>query len=187
MKAINRLFFLALLFFSITVHAFQPPPGALKGTVTDENNAPLTGVTIMVKGSQKVSTTDAEGKYSISVDGPGAILQISYVGYTTKEVKVGKEKSINVTLQSISKQLSDVVVIGYGTSSKRDVTGSITTVKSEEFNPGVAYHTRRAITGKSGWPERNQERRSQCCSRCRVKGAFHYPHDRGSHGTFLRH
>jgi TonB-linked SusC/RagA family outer membrane protein len=148
MKAIKRLFFLALLFFSATVHAFQPPPGTLKGTVTDENNTPLTGVTIMVKGTQKVVTTDAEGNYSISVDGPGAILQISYVGYTTKEVKVTKEKSINITLVSNAKQLNDVVVIGYGTASKKDVTSAITTVKAEEFNPGVLTTPAELLQGK---------------------------------------
>ena len=148
MKAIQRLFFLVLLSFSITVQAFQPSPGLVKGIVTDENNAPLTGVTIVVNGTQKAATTDAEGKYSISIDGPGATLRVSYIGYTTKEVKVGKEKDINITLVSQAKQLNDVVVIGYGTAAKKDVTGSITTVKAEEFNPGVVTTPAELLQGK---------------------------------------
>ena len=148
MKAIQRLFFLVLLSFSITVQAFQQSPGLVKGIVTDENNAPLTGVTIVVNGTQKAATTDAEGKYSISVDGSGATLRVSYIGYTTKEVKVGKEKDINITLVSQAKQLNDVVVIGYGTAAKKDVTGSITTVKAEEFNPGVVTTPAELLQGK---------------------------------------
>lgn len=148
MKTIPRLLLAALLFFSINAHAFQQAPGTLKGTVTDENNTPLAGVSIMIKGTKKAATTDAEGKYSITVDGPGAVLQVSYVGFSDKEVKAGNEKSVNITLVSKSKQLNDVVVIGYGTASKKDVTSAITTVKAEEFNPGVLTTPAELLQGK---------------------------------------
>jgi len=148
MKAIPRLLLLALLCFSFTSYAFQQAPGTLRGTVTDENNTPLAGVSIMIKGTKKAATTDAEGKYSITVDGPGAILQVSYVGFSDKEVKTGNEKSVNITLVSKSKQLNDVVVIGYGTASKKDVTSAITTVKADEFNPGVLTTPAELLQGK---------------------------------------
>jgi len=148
MKAIPRLLLAALLFFSINANAFQQAPGTLKGTVTDENNTPLAGVSILIKGTKKAATTDAEGKYSITVDGPGAVLQVSYVGFSDKEVKAGNEKSVNITLVSKSKQLNDVVVIGYGTASKKDVTSAITTVKAEEFNPGVLTTPAELLQGK---------------------------------------
>ncbi len=148
MKAISRLLFLALLCFSITGYAFQQAPITLKGVITDENNTPLAGVSIIVKGTQKAVSTDAEGKYSISIDGPGSVLQVSYIGFIQKEIKVGKEKDINITLVSQAKQLNDVVVIGYGTAAKKDVTGSITTVKSEEFNPGVLTTPAELLQGK---------------------------------------
>ncbi|GGA99480.1 SusC/RagA family TonB-linked outer membrane protein [Puia dinghuensis] len=148
MKALLRLLFPSLLFLSITADAFQQAPLTLKGVVTDENNLPLTGVNILVKGTQKAVTTDAEGKYSIVVDGPGAVLQVSYVGFISKEIRVGKEKDINITLVSQAKQLNDVVVIGYGTAAKKDVTGSITTVKAEEFNPGVMTTPAELLQGK---------------------------------------
>jgi TonB-linked SusC/RagA family outer membrane protein len=147
MKATPGLLLLALLCFSFTSYAFQAP-GTLKGTVTDENNTPLAGVSIMIKGTKKAATTDAEGKYSITVDGPGTILQVSYVGFSDKEVKTGNEKSVNITLVSKSKQLNDVVVIGYGTASKKDVTSAITTVKADEFNPGVLTTPAELLQGK---------------------------------------
>src|SRR5215469_16146281 len=128
MKAPSLLFLSALLCLSISVSAQQSR--TLKGVVTDENNLPLAGVNILIKGSQKATTTDAEGKYSIALDGEGVVLQVSYVGFIPKDVRVGREKDVNITLVSVAKQLSDVVVIGYGTAPKKDVTGSITTVKS---------------------------------------------------------
>jgi len=148
MNAIPRLFFLALVFLSLTTYAFQPAPGKLKGVVTDENNTPLAGVSIVVKGTGKATTTDAEGKYSIAADGPGAVLQVSYVGFVQKEIRVTKGTDINVTLVSQTKQLNDVVVIGYGTAAKKDITGSITTVKSEDFNPGVLTTPAELLQGK---------------------------------------
>lgn len=148
MKITPRLFFLILLFASLSVHAFQQTPFTLRGTVTDENNVPLPGVTITVKGTSKVVTTDAGGKYSINVEGPGTVLEFSSVGFSAKEVRAGNERSINVTLVTVSKQLNDVVVIGYGTAAKKDVTGSITTVKAEELNPGVLTTPGELLQGK---------------------------------------
>ena len=147
MKALLRLLFPSFLFLSVTAGA-QQLPLALKGVVTDENNLPLTGVNILLKGTQKAVTTDAEGKYTISVDGAGAVLIASYVGFVSKEIRVGKEKDINITLVSQAKQLNDVVVIGYGTAPKKDVTGSITTVKAEEFNPGILTTPAELLQGK---------------------------------------
>lgn len=147
MKTASRLLFFFLLFLSLTASA-QQTPRTLKGVVTDESNLPLAGVSVMVKGSLKAVTTDAEGKYSISVEGSGIVLQASSVGFVSKEMRVGRENDINFTLVSQAKQLNDVVVIGYGTAAKKDVTGSITTVKSEDFNPGVVTTPAELLQGK---------------------------------------
>jgi iron complex outermembrane receptor protein len=133
---------------SASASAFQPPTSTIRGVVTDENNLPLAGVNIIIKGSLKAATTDAEGKYSIETAGPGTLLEVSYVGFISKEVRIGKEKDVNITLISQAKQLSDVVVIGYGTATKKDVTGSITTVKAEDFNPGVLTTPAELLQGK---------------------------------------
>lgn len=148
MKALQRFFFLALLFLAGGASAFQQPPGILSGIVTDEANQPLANVTVSVKGGGKTAVTDADGKYSIAVDGANTVLQFSYIGFTTREMRAGNGKSLNITLVSQSKQLSDVVVIGYGTTSKKDVTGAITTVKAEEFNPGVITTPAELLQGK---------------------------------------
>jgi TonB-linked SusC/RagA family outer membrane protein len=148
MKAIQRLFFLALLFFSGTAFAFQSAPGILKGLVTDENNQPLSGVNVMVKGSRKVVVTNAEGKYSISISGPDDILQFSYVGYTAKEVKAGNERTLTITLVSRAGQLNDMVVTGYGQSSKKNITGAVVSVSAEDFNAGVLSTPAQLLQGK---------------------------------------
>jgi iron complex outermembrane receptor protein len=148
MKASRLLLFVPLLFFTAAASAFQLPHPVLSGIVTDEANQPIANVTVTVKGSTSAVVTDANGKYSISVDGPGTILQFSYIGFASREVKVGNGRNLNITLVSQSKQLSDVVVIGYGTTSKKDITGAIATVKAEEFNPGVITTPAELLQGK---------------------------------------
>jgi len=147
MKALQVLLNFSI-FLLLSVASQAQSSRIVKGIVTDENNTPLAGVSIQVKGSQRTTATDAEGKYSITLDGFGAVLVASYVGFANMEVKVGNNKDVNITLLSKTKQLNDVVVIGYGTASKKDVTGSITTVKSEEFNPGVVTTPAELLQGK---------------------------------------
>jgi TonB-linked SusC/RagA family outer membrane protein len=148
MTSIPRLLLLVLLFSAVKVSAFQQPPATLSGIVTDEANQPVANVNVSVKGGGKTVVTDADGKYSIAVAGPGTILQFSYVGFASREVKAGSGRTLNITLLSQSRQLSDVVVIGYGTTSKKDVTAAITTVKAEEFNPGVLTTPAELLQGK---------------------------------------
>jgi TonB-linked SusC/RagA family outer membrane protein len=120
----------------------------IKGTVTDETNTPLPGVTVKVKGKSTGVTTNADGLYTINISGPADVLVFSSVGSIAKEETVGNKKTINITLISDQKQLNDVVVIGYGTSSKREITSSITTVKAEDFNSGILTTPAELLQGK---------------------------------------
>lgn len=120
----------------------------IKGIVTDENNAPLPGVTVAVKGTAKGTTTNANGSYTVTVSSRKDVLIFSLMGTQPKEMKVEDKDVINVTLINDTKQLKDVVVIGYGTASKKDVTGAITTIKSEEFNQGVLTSPAELLQGK---------------------------------------
>jgi TonB-linked SusC/RagA family outer membrane protein len=120
----------------------------IKGTVTDEKNEPLPGVSVVIAGSSIGVMTDAKGSYSLNISGNNVALRFSSVGYIPKEVKVGVSTTLNVSLLPDAKLLKDVVVIGYGTSSKRDVTGAITSVKAEEFNPGVLTTPAELLQGK---------------------------------------
>ena len=103
----------------------------VKGTVTDGTADPLIGATIKVKGSTSLGTvTDFDGNFQLNVPSESSVLQISYVGMTTKEIKVGKQRSFKVTLQDDT-QLQEVVVVGFGQQKKASVVGAITQTTGE--------------------------------------------------------
>ncbi|CAN5680389.1 TonB-dependent receptor [soil metagenome] len=102
------------------------------GTVTGENNIPLSGVAVQVKGTSKGTTTNAQGAFTINAEATD-ILVFSYIGYELQEVPVAGKAEINVSLKATSQALTDVVVIGYGTASKRDLTGSIVKVAGKDI------------------------------------------------------
>lgn len=130
------------------VFAFQQAGKTIRGTVTDENKTPLQGVSVSAKGSGKSTVTNSEGNYSIAVNETNDIISFTFIGYTTKQVPAGTGDVLNISLSAGASQLKDVVVIGYGTSSKRDVTGSITSLKSEDFNQGVITTPAELLQGK---------------------------------------
>ena len=103
------------------------------GTVTDETKAPLPGVSIVVKGSQKGTTTNANGTFSLAVPNDKAVLVFSYVGYEPQEVVVDNRTTINISLKVDNKSLSEVVVVGYGNQDRRDVTGAVATIKIQNL------------------------------------------------------
>ncbi len=105
----------------------------ISGQVTDNTGLPLPGVSVMLKGSTSGTVTDANGKYSISVPDQNATLVFSFVGYRRQEVVIGSNISINIKLQDADKSLNEVVVIGYGTQRKTDLTGALTSVSTKDF------------------------------------------------------
>ena len=113
------------------------PMGALaqnvvKGTVNDEAGEPVIGATVKVQGTQQGSITDFDGKFSIEA-GSNATLEISYVGYVTQKVKVAGKSDITVVLKEDAQMLNDIVVVGYGTMKKSDITGSVVSVNTEDM------------------------------------------------------
>lgn len=116
------------------------------GTVKDKTGMPLPGVNVLEKGTTNGSITDVDGKYIINVE-KGKALQFSYIGFTTQEITVNKS-TINVTLQEDLQALDEVVVIGYGSMSRKDVTSSITTVKSDKLNVGTYTDPAQLLQGK---------------------------------------
>jgi len=118
------------------------------GIVTSaDDGSPLPGVNILEKGTTNGTVTDVDGTFRISV-GSNATLALSFVGYTTQEVAVGAQTSIKVSLQPDITSLSEVVVVGYGTVQKKDLTGSVAQVSSKDFNAGVNVNPLQAIQGK---------------------------------------
>jgi TonB-dependent starch-binding outer membrane protein SusC len=105
----------------------------VSGTVTDQNNQPLPGVSVFEKKTKKTTVTDANGRYSINVE-EGAVLVFSYIGYDNQEVSVNGRQNINIVLKESSNTLNEVVAIGYQKIRKSDVTGAISSVKASEMN-----------------------------------------------------
>ena len=120
---------------------------SVTGTITDETGEALPGATVQIKGTVNGTVTDLDGKFTLEV-GEGAVLQISYVGYILQEITVNGRTIINVQLQPDATQLDELVVIGYGTQKRSDVTGAVGSVKAEEFNKGVISNPVDLLQGK---------------------------------------
>jgi len=117
------------------------------GTVSDANG-PLPGASVVVKGTTTGTQSDFDGNYTIAVDGD-ATLVFSYVGFKTTEIAVNNQSTVNVTLQEDAEALEEVVVIGYGTTTVKDATGSVSAVTSKDFNGGVIASPEQLIQGKT--------------------------------------
>ncbi|MDJ1472010.1 TonB-dependent receptor [Cytophagaceae bacterium DM2B3-1] len=104
------------------------------GTVKDDQNQPLAGVTVIVKGTNIGSITNADGKYTISVPSQDATLVFSFIGYVSEEVAVGTRTSVDITLVNDVKSLMEVVVVGYGTQRKNEVTGAVSSISTKEVS-----------------------------------------------------
>ena len=117
----------------------------VSGTVKDANGEPLVGVSVMEVGTNNGAITDINGNYTLNVK-PGAKLKLSYIGFTPQTVKAGSNNQI--VLQEDNTALNEVVVVGYGTMRRKDVTSSITTVKAEDLNQGVFTDPGQMLQGK---------------------------------------
>ena len=113
--------------------AAPAPPSTItvKGTISD-SQGPLIGATIKEKGTTNGAVSDIEGNFTIQVSSPNAILVISSIGFVQQEVKVGSQKVINITMKEDNQSLNEVVVVGYGTQKKVNLTGSVAAVNVEK-------------------------------------------------------
>lgn len=119
----------------------------VSGTVVDGQNEPVIGASVMVKGTTSGVATGIDGDFSIAAK-PSDVLKVSAVGYKTAEVKVEGSAPIRITLEESSEVLDEVVVIGYGTSTKKELTGSVASMKKEELNPGTFPNAMGMLQGK---------------------------------------
>lgn len=110
---------------------------------------PLSGVTIMVKRTSTVTTTNNSGAFSITIDNDNTVLVISYVNYITQEMGVKNNATINITLEPDDGKLGEVIVIGYGTVKKSDVTGSVVSLKAKDLNPGANVNIEQSLLGRA--------------------------------------
>lgn len=117
------------------------------GKITDPNGAPLSGVTVTIKGTSKATTTNEQGVFTISAD-DNDVLVFSYVGFESQEIKVGDRTTINLSMASAASSLENIVVIGYGTVKKRDLTGAVVSLKGDEVKKVPAGNVMESVQGK---------------------------------------
>ena len=150
MLRIIKLAMLMLFFTCTQVNAsgVSNPPIQVRGKITNQKGEPVQNVSVLIAGSQVGTTTDNEGRYSLTVPSNTASLVISSVGFKTKTVKVGSQTEINVSLDDDVSGLNDVVVIGYGTAKKKDVTGSVSTISSKRLLERQTVNLGQALQNK---------------------------------------
>lgn len=119
----------------------------ISGTVTENNQGGLPGVNVMVKGTTNGTSTDVNGKFTITVPNNQSVLVFSFVGYVPQEVMVGNQTALQIVLKPDTKALEEVVVIGYGTSKKKDLTGAVSTIDSKSIAVQTNSTVTRALEG----------------------------------------
>lgn len=135
------------VFFALLAIVGSAQTKLVSGTVTDESGEGVIGATVMVKGTKNGTATDIDGRYSLNVS-PDATLVFSYVGYTTEEVPVGGKTEINVTMKESREMLDEVVVVGYGTVKRRDLTGAVSSMKNSDVVVAPTNNVMEALQGK---------------------------------------
>lgn len=120
----------------------------IKGTVVDESKQPVIGANIVVEGTTNGTITDLDGNFSLQVP-ENAELRVSYIGYLDQRVKVGKNTSLHIILKEDTQTLDEVIVVGYGTMKKSDITGSVASVKLDDLKEGASTSVDQMLLGKS--------------------------------------
>lgn len=136
-----------LILFSFTTILSAQNTVAIKGSITNTSNEPLAGVTVSVKGQAKTVVSAADGTYGITAPAEG-VLVFTHIGYTTIEENIAGRAQINVALAPADKSLDDVVVIGYGTTKRKDLTGAVSSVKGEELAKVPVQNVAQALQGR---------------------------------------
>src|SRR5882672_7640950 len=138
--------YLTVLLLCGATTAFAQSTVAGKVTSSDDGSA-LPGVNVLEKGTSNGTVSDSEGKFTISV-GANATLVFSFVGFTSQEVAVGSQTSLDVKLLSDVKALSEVVVVGYGSQEKKEITGAVVSLDTKDFNKGNINDPSQLLQGK---------------------------------------
>jgi TonB-linked SusC/RagA family outer membrane protein len=127
----------------------------VSGTITDENGSPLPGASVFEEGTKNGVVTDFDGKYQITVESSASVIVVTFVGYKDKKV-VASESKINIQLLPDATNLQEVVLVGYGATSRRDVTGAVSSIASKDMNQGAIVNPLQLISGKAAGVNINQ-------------------------------
>ena len=155
-KKFTFLLFFVLLASSIAFAGTRTPVAGglaiqaitITGKVTDEKGTPLPGATVTEKGTNNATATQNDGTFTLKLTSKSSVLVVKFVGYEAREVLIGTQEKMIIQLQPSSASLNDVVVIGYGSAKKKDLTGSVTTVTEKDFSTGTIVSPENLIAGK---------------------------------------
>jgi len=142
----TKLVLMMVLLLNISL--FAQDGYTLTGTVLDETNMPVPGANVVIQNTTTGTSTDFDGNFSITVSN-GDVLEFSSIGYAKKEVAITGQQTLNVVLAEDASQLEEVVVVGYGSQKKSDITGSVSSVKSEELNAYPVLDAAQALQGRA--------------------------------------
>ncbi|GAB3312660.1 SusC/RagA family TonB-linked outer membrane protein [Hymenobacter humi] len=134
---------------AFAAHDLQAQSRTVSGAVAGSDGASIPGATVIVKGGSQGTSTDADGKYTLSVPETAKALVFSFVGYDSKEVAIGDQSTINVTLKVNTTGLDEVVVVGYGTQARRDLTGSVASVSGKQIATAPVQSFDQALQGRA--------------------------------------
>lgn len=137
-----------IMMLLVNISLFAQDGYNLTGTVTDETNMPVPGANVVIQNTTTGTSTDFDGNYSITVKN-GDVLEFSYIGYAKKSVTINGQQTLDVVLAEDASQLEEVVVVGYGSQKKSDITGSVSSVKSEELNAYPVLNAEQALQGRA--------------------------------------
>jgi len=146
-RFLRRLFLFMLL--QCGVLGVMYAQSTVNGVITDENGQPFPGVNVIEKGTGNGVISDFDGNYKISLNGENVTLVFSYIGYTAQEITYTGQSTINATMEPDVQALDEVVVVGYGTQKKSDLTGSISTIKSEDISKQAETRLENALQGRA--------------------------------------
>ncbi len=147
----TQIFLMSFLFFGLgSINSATAQERTISGKVVSESdNVPIPGANVLVAGTNKGVVTDFDGIYSIEVSNSDAELVFSYLGYLPKREKVGNRQEINIALEEDVSKLNEIVVVGYGTQKKSDITGSVSSVKGEELSEFPVLSGEQALQGRA--------------------------------------
>jgi iron complex outermembrane receptor protein len=148
LSAILTVLYLALIGLTVPAFAQQAQERTVRGKITDEGNEPMIGVSILVVGTSTGTSTGNTGEFSLRVPEGKNELRLSYVGYETEVVQIPASGVVNFQMKPVAENLGEIVVIGYGTQRKGDLTGSVANVTTKDFNKGIISSPEQLITGK---------------------------------------
>ena len=142
-----KLLTVLLLLLALSAASLAQSKRAVSGTVLDASGEPLIGAAVLIQGTLQGTTTDLDGKFTIEVDGPSTVLEVSSISYRTQSVTVGGKDNLTIVLEDDNTLLSEAVVVGFGTQKRENLTGAVATISAKELNDRPVVNAATALQG----------------------------------------